>query len=315
MDDLDKKEKLLVICGPTATGKTALSVALAKQFSGEVISADSMQIYKGLDIGTAKVTVQEMQSIPHHLIDIIEPNVSYSVANYVSCATDSIRDITGRNKLPILCGGTGLYISSLINGIDFTPAEVDLNIREKLKCDLDILGIQEMYARLQKVDPAYAITLHPNNTVRVLRALELYEQTGIKMSEQIKRSQEVEKPYETLILFLTYHNRALLYDRINTRIDSMMEEGLIEEAAYVYDNRENFKTAAKAIGYKEFFPYFENEQPLAFCVDKLKQATRNYAKRQLTWFQAIPNTIPIYVDEENVLQKSIEFVKSFIDEI
>ncbi len=312
MDALDKKEKLLVICGPTATGKTSLSVELAQRFNGEIISADSMQIYKGLDIGTAKVTTAEMQDVPHHLIDIIEPHVSYSVADYISAATEAIQDVTSKNKLPILCGGTGLYISSLVNGIDFSPAKIDTVLREKLLKELELLGTQEMYARLQSIDPTYAETLHPNNTTRVLRALELFEQTGVKMSDQIAYSKKAEKPYHTLILFLTYQNRALLYEKINIRIDKMMDEGLLEEAKFVYNHKEIFTTAAKAIGYKEFFPYFDKEQPLDFCIDKLKQATRNYAKRQSTWFQAIPNTITIYVDEQDCLHEGIKYAQQFM---
>lgn len=307
-----KKEKIAIICGPTATGKSALAVRLAKEFRGEVISADSMQIYKGLDIGTAKVTEEEQESITHHLLDFLEPTEIFSVADYVQMAKAKITEITGREKLPIFAGGTGLYLSSLVNGVSFTDEKTDSDLRHKLQNQADLLGHDAMWEKLYTVDPEYAKTVHPNNEKRVLRALELFEKTGVTMSQQQKQSLPAEKPYHVCLIGLGYHDRDILYQRINKRIDLMMEKGILKEAEYVYRNRDSFVTAVQAIGYKEFFPYFEHTQSLKECVETLKRNSRRYAKRQMTWFERMPGIQWIWLDEEcEFYERAAEYFRKF----
>ena len=270
--DASYKHPVVAVVGPTATGKTALGVELAKHFSGEVISCDSMQIYKGLDIGTAKVTPEETCGIPHHGVDILTPDKAFSVADFTAMAGKLEEEISARKKLPILVGGTGLYITSLLNGIGFTPEKVDPAIRQELQARLQAEGSQALYAELAAVDPGYAAKVHPNNTPRVIRALELYRATGRKMSAEREAARPAEKPYRSLCLCLTCRDRALLYQRIDTRCDRMMQSGILEEAKLVYDHRDTYRTAAQAIGYKEFFPYFEGTADLESCLAHLKQA-------------------------------------------
>ena len=279
------KQKLIVVLGPTATGKTDLAIHLARRFGGEIISADSMQIYRGLDIGTAKATVQEQQAAPHHLIDICDPQQRFSVADYLTLAREKITEIAGRGAVPIIAGGTGLYISSLIEGIRFLDEPADDGLRARLVQQARELGGEEMYRRLEALDPQAAAAIHPHNEKRVLRALELYEKTGRTITSQREQSRAQEAPYNPLLLGLNFESREQLYQRIGLRIDRMVEQGVLEEARRVYENRDGWITAAQAIGYKEFFPYFEGTATLEACVNKLKQATRNYAKRQLTWFR------------------------------
>ena len=279
------KVKLLVLGGPTASGKTALAVALAQELDGEVISADSMQIYAGLAIGTAAPTPEEMAGVPHHLIGFLPPQQAFSVADYVARAGACISEVQGRGKVPIVAGGTGLYLSSLVEGLQFTGEKADPAVRQRLQAELEAQGIGPLYERLQRIDPPYAATLHKNNHGRVLRALELYEQTGKTMSWQLAHSRPPEKPYDALVYGLAFPQRAQLYERIGLRVDNMMEQGLLREAQCVYQHRDTYRTAAQAIGYKEFFPYFAGQAPLDACIEKLKQATRNYAKRQLTWLR------------------------------
>ncbi|MBE5036891.1 tRNA (adenosine(37)-N6)-dimethylallyltransferase MiaA [Subdoligranulum sp. DSM 109015] len=303
---------MVAIGGPTATGKTALSVALAKEFDGEIISADSMQIYKGLDVGTAKVTPEEMQGIPHHLIDILTPDELFSVAEFTARADAAIRDITARGKLPLIVGGTGLYISSLLNGVSFAPQKEDLAFRAALQARIDNGEGQAVYEELCRLDPDYARTLHPNNTHRVIRALELYHLTGHTMSEQRAASLPAQKPYRALCICLTCADRAELYRRIDLRVDRMVEAGILPEAEYVWHNRDRFRTAAQAIGYKEFFPYFEGTGTLEQCTDKLKQASRNYAKRQLTWFRRQADAVWLEIERPDTPQRAGELVRQFL---
>ena len=283
--DASYKHPVVAVVGPTATGKTALGVALAEQFGGEVISADSMQIYKGLDVGTAKVTPEETHGIPHHGVDILEPDAPFSVADFTAMAGRLEQEIAGRGHLPILVGGTGLYVQSFLYGVRFTEEKAPAGLREQLAEELAQKGGAALYAELQQVDPEAAAVIHPNNQVRVLRALEHYRATGKKLSEQKAASLPPERPYRSLILGLDFPERAQLYRRIDLRVDLMMEQDLLNEAKRVWEHRDTYKTAAQAIGYKEFFPYFAGESALAPCVEKLKQASRNYAKRQLTWFR------------------------------
>ena len=312
MADLCNLPRVVAIGGPTATGKTALSVALAKEFGGEVVNADSMQIYRGLDIGTAKPTAEERQGIPHHLMDFLPPEAPYSVADFTAAAAPLIEQLNSAGKLPIVTGGTGLYITSLMKGTAFAPEKTDPAIRARLQTEADEQGSAALYARLQQIDPAYAEKLHPNNLPRVIRALELFEATGRRMSEQQRAALAAEPPYRSLFICLTCRDRAELYRRIDRRVDSMLQNGVLEEAKLVYDIRETYRTAAQAIGYKEFFPYFAGEMPLNDCVNRLKQATRNYAKRQLTWFRHQANGVWLYVDEEPPAPRAAELVRQFL---
>ena len=312
MDALCNRPYVVVIGGPTATGKTALSVALAKQFGGEIINADSMQIYKHLCVGTAKVAPEEQQGVPHHLLDFLEPEQSYSVADFVKDASACIQTITEKGCLPLLVGGTGLYISSLINGVRFAPEEGDPNLRQRLQQQADAEGTAALYARLQAVDPVYAQKVHPNNVTRVIRALELFETTGRRMSEEQRSSRPEVPPYRALCLCLTCRDRAELYRRIDRRVDQMMQNGLLAEAELVWKNRAIYHTAAQAIGYKEFFPYFAMEQPLNVCVENLKRATRRYAKRQLTWFRHQSDAVWLYLEDGKVEEQACHVVQTFL---
>ena len=256
-----EKIKIAVIAGPTASGKTALGVEMAKAFDGEVISADSMQIYKGMDIATAKPTAEEMQGIPHHLIDFLDRSQSFSVADYVELANEKIREVSGRGHLPIIVGGTGLYISSLVDNVKFPDIKTSPEIRKRIEKEIEESGAEAVFAKLEKCDPETAAELHPNNLVRVIRALEVFELTGRKLSEFKAESRLEESPYESVIIGLNFSDRQKLYDRINKRADIMIENGLIAESKKVFESGE-MKTAANAIGYKELIPYFRGEASL-----------------------------------------------------
>lgn len=312
MDASCKKHPVVAVVGPTATGKTALGVALAQHFSGEVISCDSMQIYKGLDVGTAKVTPEETCGIPHHGVDILTPDKPFSVADFTAMAGRLEREISARGALPILVGGTGLYVQSFLNGVRFTEEKAPAGLREQLAAELAEKGGTAMYEELRQVDPEAAAAIHPNNQVRVLRALEHYRATGKKLSEQKADSLPPEKPYRSLILGLDFPERAQLYRRIDLRVDLMMEQDLLNEAKRVWEHRDTYKTAAQAIGYKEFFPYFAGESALAPCVEKLKQASRNYAKRQLTWFRHMEGICWLDASAPDVREQAARLTNEFL---
>lgn len=312
MADWDKEQrpKLLVVCGPTASGKTALSVALAKRLNGEIISADSMQIYRGLNIGTAKITAEEADGISHHLIDIRDPETPFSVAEYVQLARQKIVEITERGHLPVLAGGTGLYVSSLLSGLRFTQEKSLPGVRERLAAEAEALGADVMWQRLRQVDPDAAAAIHPNNVKRVLRALEIFEQTGSTMTGQAASSHPDTPPFDALVIGLRFADRELLYRRIEERVDRMLCQGLLEEARLVYQNRERYTTAAQAIGYKEFFPYFENTADMESCTEELKRASRRYAKRQLTWFGRMKEICWLQPDgSSDLLQEAFELIR------
>ena len=313
-ESFEKKHPVLAVVGPTATGKTALGVALAEQFGGEIISADSMQIYKGLDIGTAKVTPEETHGIPHYAVDLLEPDQTFSVADFTALAGTLEADLSARGKLPILVGGTGLYVQSFLYGVRFTAEKAPDGLREQLAAELAEKGPAALYEELKQVDPEAAAAIHPNNQVRVLRALEHYRTTGRRLSEQKAASLPPERPYRALVLGLDFPERAQLYRRIDLRVDRMMEAGLLAEAETVFANRARFKTAAQAIGYKEFFPYFMGESELTPCVEKLKQASRNYAKRQLTWFRRQTDAVWLYLEDGNLEQQAAEQTEAFLAE-
>lgn len=305
-----EKQFVVVICGPTASGKTSLSVELAKELDAEIISADSMQIYKGMDIATAKPTAEERQGIPHHLMDFLDPSEGFSVADYVRLAREKISDIASHGKLPMIVGGTGLYISSLINNIQFEESECDYAYREELRQLAEEKGNGCLLDMLREVDPETAAALHENNQSRVIRALEVYRTTGKTMSQLQKESRTIPSPYEPCMIALDY-DRSQLYDRINSRVDIMLRDGLIEEAREFYE-AEDYPTAAQAIGYKELLPYLKGEQTLETCVEKLKQETRKYAKRQLTWFRRDERIHWIKVTKDTDSREILENAKKYI---
>ena len=305
------KQPIIVVLGPTASGKTALAIELAKHYNGEVISADSMQIYKGMDILTAKPTASEMQGVNHHLIDFLEPETNFSVADYVRLANDAVDDIVSRGKHVILAGGTGLYINSLIDNIKFDETTGDKEFRERLFALVKEKGNHYLWKKLYEVDESSALTIHENNVPRVVRALEVFEKTGEKLSEHKKSSRLEESRFIPVIIVLTFSDRQLLYDRINKRVDAMIADGLIDEAEEIYINKK-LNTAHQAIGYKELIPYFCGQASLEDCIDKIKMETRRYAKRQLTWFRRDERIFWIEVDKYKNIEEISEKVKKHI---
>ena len=305
-------EKIICVVGPTACGKTKLGVLLAKRYDGEVVSADSMQIYKGMTIGTAAPTAEEMEGVPHHMIAVADPAEQWSAARYARAAVPIVDDILRRGKRPILVGGTGLYVQSFLYGVRFTAEKAPDGLREQLAAELAEKGPAALYEELKQVDPEAAAAIHPNNQVRVLRALEHYRATGRRLSEQKAASLPPERPYRALVLGLDFPERAQLYRRIDLRVERMMEAGLLAEAETVFANRARFKTAAQAIGYKEFFPYFMGESELTPCVEKLKQASRNYAKRQLTWFRHMDGVVWLDAAAPDLKARAAALTQEFI---
>lgn len=305
-----KKKFIVVICGPTATGKTSIAVSLAQKFGGEIISADSMQIYKGMEIATAKPTKEEMQGVPHYLMDFYDPCDSFSVADYVRLAREKTDEVSARGKIPFIVGGTGLYISSLVNNINFEDSECDYEYREQLRLLAREKGGSYLLSRLAEFDPETAAALHPNNLARIIRAMEVYKVTGKTMSELQWLSRSKPSPYEPCMIALDY-DRDLLYERINKRVDIMLAEGLIKEAREFFEH-DNYPTAVQAIGYKELFPYFTGEKDLAECVESLKRETRKYAKRQLTWFRRDSRINWIKVTRQVSRREIVETAESVI---
>lgn len=306
-----EKIKTVVIVGPTASGKTALGVEIAKAFDGEVVSADSMQIYKGMDIATAKPTDEEMQGIPHYLVDFLERDRAFSVADYVELAGERIRDIDRRKKLPVIVGGTGLYISSLLDNIQFPDIKSDPDIRRSIEEEMQAKENEAVFERLKEIDPETASELHPNNKVRVIRAIEVFEITGRRLSELKAKSRLEPSPYDPILLGLNFSDRQILYERINRRVDIMVEKGLVSEAKEVFE-RGKMRTSANAIGFKELIPYFENRADLDGCIEKIKQETRRYAKRQLTWFRKNAKIQWIMLDEFDNSENFFDYCKKNI---
>ena len=312
LEQAAEKKPLIVLTGPTAVGKTALSIQLARRIGGEIISADSMQIYKGLDVGTAKVTPEETCGIPHHGVDILQPDEPFSVADFTALAGALEHEISGRGHLPILVGGTGLYVQSFLYGVRFAAEKTPDGLREQLAAELAEKGPEAMYKELQTADPEAAAAIHPNNQVRVLRALEHFRATGKRLSEQKAQSLPSERPYRSLVLGLDFPDRTQLYRRIDLRVDKMLDAGLLDEAKLVYDHRQTYRTAAQAIGYKEFFPYFEGTAPLDACTEKLKQASRNYAKRQLTWFRHMDGVVWLDASAPDITARAVQLTQEFL---
>ncbi|MGA4720170.1 tRNA (adenosine(37)-N6)-dimethylallyltransferase MiaA [Fictibacillus nanhaiensis] len=306
------KEKLVVIVGPTAVGKTKTSIELAKAIDGEIISGDSMQIYRGLDIGTAKITEEEKEGIPHYLIDIKDPTESFSVAEFQKLARERITEINQRGKVPILVGGTGLYVRAVTHHYEFSEASRNSEMRDKLQRKSEVEGSDALHAELHKVDPQRAKEIHPNNVQRVIRALEIYYTTGnVPSAEQGKNMGDEESLYQLALVGLTM-NREHLYKRINERVDLMVQQGVINEARMLFEQDITNSLAAKAIGYKEFFPYLSGESTLEEAITLLKRDSRRYAKRQYTWFR---NQMDVewFSMEEDPFHKKFQEIQHFVE--
>lgn len=309
---MNHNSNLCVIAGPTASGKTAVAVALAELVNGEVVSADSMQIYRGFSIATAKPTREEMRGIPHHLIDFWDPAQPFSVAQYAQQARSAIEDIQARGKLPILAGGTGLYIQAITDNLVFTPMPSDLDLRNALTLRANREGGEVLLQELEKVDPDTAASLHPHNTGRIIRALEVYLLTGETMTQQRKKSRAVPCPYTLSMFGLDFHDRQVLYERINQRVHCMMQNGLLEEARSFYQKPVGH-TLAQAIGYKELKPFLDGLCSLEEAVECLQRETRRYAKRQLTWFRRDARFHWILMDEKTEMADILKFIKIHLE--
>ena len=312
---MQDKSKILAVVGPTASGKTSLAVELALRLDGEVICCDSMQIYRDMSIGTAKPTEEEKRGVPHHLFDIKNPDEPFSAQDYASLAEEAVNDILSRGKLPVFCGGTGLYLDAFLRGgMPDTPG-ADPAIRAELTAFAEANGAEALHAELAAVDPESAALSHPNNLRRVIRALEIYKLTGVPKSEWDRRSKQAPARYNAAVLGLIFEDRALLYDRIERRVDIMLEDGLLEETRALLDAGvfERSPTAAAAIGYKELLPFLRGDASLEDSVTELKTATRRYAKRQLTWFCAKDYVRPLVMDGGNGLLKSEQIVNNALE--
>lgn len=304
------KIPLLVICGPTASGKTRLSVDLALEYGGEIVSADSMQVYRELSVITARVTEEEARGVPHHLAGFLPLGQSFSTADWCALAREIIADIYARGRLPIVCGGTGLYISSLIDNVVFDDPGADMRLREELEKYAEQNGRHALWERLRAADPEAAAAIHENNLIRVVRALEVCMTTGGRFSEQKLANKRGGAPYNVCLLRLDFEDRAKLYERINLRVDEMLRNGMVEEARRV--RQIGTATARQAIGYKELLPYLDGTAELDECIERIKQGTRRYAKRQLTWFRRMDSAQTIYVPESGEYEIFYENVKNTI---
>ncbi|MBQ3530508.1 MAG: tRNA (adenosine(37)-N6)-dimethylallyltransferase MiaA [Oscillospiraceae bacterium] len=313
---MDKKIPVIAVIGPTASGKTGLAVEIAKKFGGEVVSADSMQIYSELTIGTAKPTEEEMEGIKHHLVGHKSIDDEYSVADYVEEAKKCIEDVVSRNHIPIICGGTGLYVDSLLSNTEFSEIKSSPEIRKKLFDFAKENGNEALFKKLKEIDPESAAKTHANNLSRVVRALEVFEVTGKTMSEHQKNSHPVPSIYDVCYIGTNFSDREKLYERIEQRIDEMLEEGVENEARFLFEHNGTC-TAAQAIGYKEFYPYFRGEMSREEAVSVLKKETRHYAKRQLTWFRRNEKINWIFRDEysqkTDFYKTAFEIIENFLE--
>lgn len=296
MQEENIKPKVVVICGPTASGKTALSIELAKKINGEIISCDSMQIYKDMNVGTAKPTKEEMQGIKHYLVDYVLPTKRYSVADYKKDAEKSIKKILEKGKVPIIVGGTGLYIDSLIYNIEYPEIKFDEQYREKLEKEVEEKGLENLYKEAKKIDPIAVEKISKTDKKRLLRILEIYHATGKTKTEQEIISRRNEPEYDYKVYALLW-DREKLYDRINLRVDLMIKQGLIEEVKSILEKYNTFPTAMQGLGYKEVVQYLNGELTKEEMIEKVKQETRRYAKRQMTWFRKNKQTV--WLDAEN----------------
>lgn len=299
------KPKVIVICGPTASGKTQLSIKLAEQINGEIISADSMQIYKDMDIGTAKPTEEEKNGIKHYLLGFVSPDERYSVAQYKQDAKKAIEQILEKGKTPIIVGGTGLYVDSLIYEIEYNDIEIDGNYRKELENIVEEKGLEELYERALKIDPTAMEKISRNDKKRIMRVLEIYKATGKTKTQQEIESRKKEVEYDYYVFAINWEREAL-YQRINKRVDIMIEQGLIEEVKNILNKYENFPTAMQGLGYKEVVDYLNGVYTKEEMIEKIKMETRRYAKRQLTWFRKNKQTI--WLDGTNDIQNNIDII-------
>ncbi len=303
------KTSIIAVVGPTASGKTELAVKLAQRLDAEIISFDSMQIYKGMHIASAAPDTTEMDGVRHHLLEFLEPEQSFSVADFVKSAKTAVDDILSRNKQIIIAGGTGLYVNSFIDNIVFSEEATDEILRAELNAEYDLIGGEAMLEKLKEFDPQSAERLHPNNKKRVIRAFEIYKTSGITMTQQLEDSVKEGSPYKPYMLGLAFEDREKLYGRINLRVDKMIEAGLITEAKAMFD-KNTAGTAVQAIGHKEFFPYFKGEISLQEAAEHLKRETRRYAKRQLTWFRRDERINWIYRDKaKDILTEALHILE------
>jgi len=307
---LNDLQKLIVLIGPTAVGKTDTSIYLAKRFNGEIISGDSMQIYKGMDIGTAKISKEEMEGIPHHLIDIKNPDEPFSVAEFQKLVREKIAEIHNRNAIPMIVGGTGLYIQSVLYDYRFSDDIGNAEIRNKLEQRANLEGNMVLYEELTRIDPESAKKIHPNNIRRVIRALEIFYCTG-KTASDYQKQQKPNLQYNAALIGLTM-DREKLYSRINKRVDLMVENGLIDEVKRLYDRNLRDVQSIQAIGYKELYAYLYGKISLPEAIELLKQNSRNYAKRQLTWFRNKMDVNWFDVTENSERAKKIVEISNFI---
>ena len=312
-----KKAPVLVLAGPTAVGKTTLSLRLAKHFGAEIISADSMQVYKGMDIGTAKATAREQALVPHHMIDVADPAAPYSVADYVRQAEPVLKDILARGRLPLITGGTGFYIQALLKGLDFSEPLRDSALRSHLQERMETEGPLALHRELAEKDPAAAAAIHPHNRKRIIRALEYYEETGLRISDLNRQQQEKASPYRVLYLVLNLP-REILYRQIEERVEQMLQAGLAEEVAALKANGIPAEsTAMQALGYKEVLEYLEGRCSREEAVARIKLGTRHYAKRQLTWFRREKDTIwidkSLYENEEALFHATLQLCEAFME--
>ena len=302
---MEQKEKVIVICGPTASGKTALSIELAKKINGEIVSADSMQIYKDMDIGTAKPTKQEMGEIKHYLLDFVSPEDRYSVAQYKQDAKKAIKEIINKGKTPIIVGGTGLYVDSLIYEIEYNDIKLDEEYRKKLEKIAEEQGLEELYKKAVEIDPEAMKKISQNDKKRIMRVLEIYHSTGKTKTEQEKESRKNPVEYDYRVFAINW-DREILYQRINTRVDIMVDQGLIEEVKEILNKYDKFPTAMQGLGYKEVVDYLNGIYTKEEMIEKIKLETRRYAKRQLTWFRKNKQTI--WLDGTNDIQNNINII-------
>ena len=302
---MNEKHKVIVICGPTASGKTALSIELAKKINGEIVSADSMQIYKDMDIGTAKPTKQEMGEIKHYLLDFVSPEDRYSVAQYKQDAKKAIKEIINKGKTPIIVGGTGLYVDSLIYEIEYNDIKLDEEYRKKLEKIAEEQGLEELYKKAVEIDPEAMKKISQNDKKRIMRVLEIYRSTGKTKTEQEKESRKNPVEYDYRVFAINW-DREILYQRINKRVDIMVDQGLIEEVKEILNKYDKFPTAMQGLGYKEVVDYLNGIYTKEEMIEKIKLETRRYAKRQLTWFRKNKQTI--WLDGTNDIQNNINII-------
>ena len=309
------KKKIIAIAGPTASGKTSLAIEIAKAVGGEVISNDSMQVYRGMEIGTAAPTAEEMDGIVHHMVGVCDPSEEFSCAEYADRARQIIDDICARGKVPVFCGGTGLYLDASLTLSDLSEGGKDEGVRERLSAFAEKEGNHALHERLREIDPHAADAIHENNVRRVIRALEIYETTGVTKTEWDRRSKERELPYDVYMGIISFFDRELLYSRINRRVHLMMEAGLLCEARELFEKgllcRD--KPAFQAIGYKELIPYFENSSTLEECIEAIQLSSRRYAKRQITWFKRYSDACILVADENGTVKTAKELCREFLE--